>query len=334
MSDQISITLQATTMEGLGAEDPLVTVTVHEESPIPQPVATAKIPNFKSLATVNVPAPAGYPTWRVYVSFSKFDANSGFVFFPSTNRPQRFTMKVSRLPTQWKPQFTSLAGLPTPRFDPLKKVLSISKNVDLKNGPAVGDLGAKFDTLADPSQILAKMALLNLFAVTSDESDPEAYPSVPWFTYVRKVVRIDQERFIAEADPALYENVQTILRKLQSTYTAQGYFTESAALHTANIPPQYDIQNQLLLPMITVKKKYEQGNLQLTLAAVSTASGVVHLLDCDMDGHANIVEHGFDLVKHIFDGGTHPVDMHEYIVEDSAQQSGGISKIDLGYQLV
>jgi hypothetical protein len=33
-------------------------------------------------------------------------------------------------------------------------------------------------------------------------------------------------------------------------------------------------------------------------------------------------------------GGTSPVAMHEYIVEDSAQQAQGVATIDLGYQLV
>jgi hypothetical protein len=135
-------------------------------------------------------------------------------------------------------------------------------------------------------------------------------------------------------DPALFENVETILGKLKSTYGDQGYFTESTALHTQNVPPQYHIENNLMRPMITVKKKYEQGNVQLTLSVLSTPGGVVHLLDCDMDEHANIVEHGFDLIKHLINGGTSPIAMHEYIVEDSARQAQGIASIDLGYQLV
>jgi hypothetical protein len=41
------------------------------------------------------------------------------------------------------------------------------------------------------------------------------------------------------------------------------------------------------------------------------------------------------LLKHLFNGGTSPVSMHEYIVENSAQGSAnGTSTIDLGYQLV
>lgn len=334
MSESINITLTAKTMEGLGAVDPEVTVEISEVTPINRPVARTPISNFDTTATLEIPVPDGFPTWQVNVTFSRFDVVSGFLFQPRANTPQRYEVQVARLPNKWRPEFTPLGALPSPRFDPFKKVLAVSNGVDLKQGPAVGDLGKSYDTLDNGSQILAKTALLNLFAVLSDERDPESSPSVPWFSYVRKIVRIDQERFIAEVDPALYENVQTILRKLNSTYTAQGYFTESPALHTANIPLQYDIEHNLLIPMITVKKKYEQGNLQLTLAALSTPNGVVHLLDCDMDEHANIVEHGFDLIEHVFNGGTSPIAMHEYILEDSAQQAHGIATVDLGYRLV
>jgi hypothetical protein len=321
-------------MEGLGAVDPEVTVEISEVTPVSRPVSRTPIPNFDTAATLNILAPEGFPTWQVNVTFSRFDVVSGFFFLPRPNTPQRYDMQVARLPNKWTPQFTRLAALPSPRFDPFRNVLTVSKNVDLKKGPRVGDLGQNYDTLTNGAQILAKTALLNLFAVLSDEQDPESAPAVPWFSYVRKIVRLDQERFIAEVDPALYEDVQTILRKLKSTYSAQGYFTESPALHTANIPPQYEIEHNLLMPMITVKKEYEQGNVQLTLAALSTPGGVVHLLDCDMDEHANIVEHGFDLIKHLINGGTSPIAMHEYIEEDSAQQAGGIATIDLGYRLV
>src|ERR1700690_2632291 len=110
-------------------------------------------------------------------------------------------MSLARLPNKWTPQFPPLNALPSPRFDPFKNVVAVSKSVDLKNGPPVGDLNSNFDSLANGAQILAKTALLNLFAVLSDEQDPESSPAVPWFSYVRRIVRIDQERFVAGVDP-------------------------------------------------------------------------------------------------------------------------------------
>ena len=52
-----------------------------------------------------------------------------------------------------------------------------------------------------------------------------------------------------------------------------------------------------------------------------------------MDENRNLALHSLDIVKHWFNGGTSPVSMHEYIIEDSAQNSDGIANIDLGYQL-
>jgi hypothetical protein len=334
------ITIAAKTMEGLDATDPSLTVTITEVTGLEQPVAKTVIPNFNGSVTLNINPPDGFPTWSVAVAFSLYDAglDSAFVFQPAGQPNITHTFTLSRLPNRWRPDFTPLATLAAPRFSPFKTVVAVSDNVDLKVGGVIGDLESNYDSLASPAAVLAKTALLNLFAVLTDEIDPipllEQPPrSVPWFSYVRKIVRLDQERFIAEVDPALFENVSIVLGKLGSTYGAQGYFTESPSLHLANIPPQYNVANNLQ-QIITIKKDFEQGNLQLTVSYLIVNGGAVHLMDADLDEHRNIVLHGFDILKHLFNGGTSPIDMHEYIVEDSAQQQpGGISTVDLGYQL-
>lgn len=331
----ITITIRAKTMEGLGAIDPQVTVDIFATSPIQKQVAHAVINNFNSEATVVIPSPDDFPVWQVNVTFSRFDAVSGFLFQPRGNPSPTFLIKLSRLPGQWTPQFTALHALASPRFDPFKSVVAVSTNVDLKNGPPVGDLNANYDVLAGSPQILGKTALLNLFAVLSDERDPIGL--VPWFSYVKKIVRLDQERFVAEVDPGLFENVLTIVQNLNGVFKGQGYSTESPLdflLHLGNIPPQYDVHNNLQ-QITTVKKKYEQGDLQLTVSFLRVNGNPVHLLDCDMDEHDNIISHGFDLLKHLINGGTSPIAMHEYIEEDSAQMAPNhIATIDLGYQLV
>jgi hypothetical protein len=211
----------------------------------------------------------------------------------------------------------------------------VSSSVDLKHGKPVGDLNANYDALADAAQIQGKTALLNLFSVLTDEQDP--IDNVPWFTHVKKFLRLDQERFIALVEPALFENVQTILNGLNGPFKGQGFFTEPPAdllLHLGNLPPPFN-DSQNIQQMITLKKDYEQGNLQLTLAHEIVAGQSFHLLDCDLDENRNIVLHSLDVVKHLFNGGTSPISMHEYIVEDSAKGSAnGISTVDLGYQLV
>ncbi len=335
MPDLITITIVATTMEGVDALDPQVTVDINETSPLQRSLAREVVHHFDGKVTISLPSPDGFPVWQVNVSFSRYDAVSGFFFQPRGNSSPTFKMQLTRFPGEWKPQFTPLQTLPVARFQPFKDIVVVSDNVDLKSGPAVGDLNASYDTLVDPSQILGKMALLNLFSVLTDEQDPIG--KVPWFSYVRKIVRLDQERFIAEVDATLFENVQTILSGLNTTFQGQGFFTEpdsALALHLPNIPPQYG-GSQNIRKMITVKKDYEQGNLQLTLAFIVVACQAVHLLDCDMDEHKNLLLHGLDVLKHLVNGGTSPITMHEYIVKDSAQNSAdGIATVDLGYLLV
>ena len=335
MPDSVKINITASTMEGVEALDPQVTVDVIRVIPDNQVISRQVIHDFAGAATIAIPFPDGFPTWQVNISFSRYDAVTGFFFQPRGDSSPSYKMQVTRLPGKWVPQFTPLQTLAIQRFQTFRNVLAVSKNVVLKNGLSVGDLNSKYDTLTDGSQIQAKMALLNLFAVLTDEEDPIG--KVPWFSYVRKIVSLDQERFVAEVDATLFENVQTILNGLNGSFKGQGYFTEpdpDLLLHVGNIPPQYG-GSQNIRKMITLKKDYEQGDLQLTMFFMTVAGKAIHLLDCDLDENRNIVLHSLDLVKHLFNGGTSPVSMHEYIVEDSAQNSASnVSTIDLGYQLV
>jgi hypothetical protein len=335
MPEQVAITITATTMEGLKAKDPEVTVQIGEISPVARQLARQVINNFRGAVRLLIPRPEGFPVWQVNILFSRYDAVSGFLFQPGADQTPAFATQVARLPNRWTPQFTPLNALDPARFEPFTKVVAASTAVDLKEGPPPGDLHASYDALKGEPQVLAKAALLNLFAVLTDEQDPVGL--VPWFSYVRKIVRMDQERFVAEVDPALFENVQTVLNHLNSTYKGQGFFTEPPAdlpLHIPNIPPQYDSANNLV-QIVTLKKEYEQGNLQLTLSFLRLPDRVAHLLDCDLDENRNIVLHSFDIVRHLINGGTSPISMHEYIVEHSAEQApNGIATIDTGYLLV
>lgn len=238
-------------------------------------------------------------------------------FIPSGDKSQ--TVTLQRLPDQWTPAFSSLATL-SQRFDAFRGIVAKSTQVDVKHGPVLGRLDTAYDNLAGSQQILAKMALLNLYAVLNDQSDPIS--NLPWYRFVQQYVRIDQERFIAEADPALFDLVQNILNNLD-TFGRQGFFTEASPnLHLENIPDRY----QLTQDLITVKVRYEQGNVQFTMGKATTNGRNVVLLDCDMDEHANIIQHTEDIFIHVFTGGTHPIDMHEYIVHHDPG-------VQLGYAL-
>jgi hypothetical protein len=138
---------------------------------------------------------------------------------------------------------------------------------------------------------------------------------------VRQILVIDRERFVANVDPGLYASIDKIHGDLDA-FKDQGFFLGETSQHLDNIPSEY----QLTADMISVKRIYEQGNVQFTMAKARNAAGDCILLDCDMDEHSNILEHLSDWVTHALTGGTHPVDIHEYIVH---HQKG----VDLGYAL-
>ncbi len=54
-----------------------------------------------------------------------------------------------------------------------------------------------------------------------------------------------------------------------------------------------------------------KGNLQLTVAQARRHGQEAFLLDADFDEHDNPLLHFFDVIKHKFSGGTHPIYIHE-----------------------
>ena len=79
----------------------------------------------------------------------------------------------------------------------------------------------------------------------------------------------------------------------------------------------------------SVKSTEDYGNIQLTLGPGThpTTGESVWLLDADIDENGRLMKHFGDLVKHKFTGGTHPYDIHEYLLLAHEE-------IDLGYRLV
>jgi len=193
-------------------------------------------------------------------------------------------------------------------------------------GPLAGADGKvtpeRFDQLKTPP----KMALLNLYAVLTDIHDSNALDR-PWFSYVRKILRITQERFVAVVDRAMFESVSKIQN---DPWAYKGYaycpFAEEETLifHVNNVPSDYAVNRDTTL---SVKYGYEKGNIQFTMMeADHPQEGPCAILDCDMDEHLNPFLHLEDLFKHTVTGGTNPIEIHDYIV---LHDRG----VDLGYTL-
>jgi hypothetical protein len=290
------------------------------------PVNTAAQVTFAAPRTFLLPAWPVVQALRCNVMLTGHRAQASHFFIPKANQPLTIALTAMREPASWTPAFTPLAALDPDRFARLLRVAAASPDVDLKHGAVIGSLKASYDGLATEQAMSAKMALLNLYAVLSDQIDPVL--GRPWFEAVHSIVRLDRERFVAEVDEDLHTSVRHILDRLEE-FAPMGFFTEpDPGLHRENFPERY-----MLTELITIKSRFEQGNAQLTVATAQTPSGQIFLLDADMDEHSQFLLHSSDLFAHVFTGGTHPVDMHEYIVAHSARQHGGLSTIDLGYDL-
>jgi hypothetical protein len=316
MPDTAKFTLELITVEGTPAKEPDCFVGFMRTDG--STAVQAKSVAFPGPRTFIIPAFPQEKNLHCLIEPSLYQVVQSGFFNPNGEVNQSVT--AVRLPDKWTPEFLLLAQLPTPRFTRFLDIVNRSTAVDVKHGRNLGNLTDAFDDLGGNQERLAKMALLNLYAVLTDEKDPIGATS--WFDFVQQFVRIDQERFVAETDAELFTLVKRILDNLPA-FSNRGFFTElSPALHLENFPERYT----LTAPLITVKVRYEQGNLQLTMAQATSGGKPVTLLDCDMDEHSNIILHTGDFFIHPVTGGTSPVDMHEYIKHHDPE-------VVLGYDL-
>ena len=306
-----------------GKADPALRGRVSFVSNTGTPISTFGPVSFAARQSFAVPAFPAVQFLRCDITLESFRPQPSQLFMPGANKTLEAPVTAMRDPGAWTPAFQPFGELDPDRFARFIRAARASDAVGfVKQAPTLGSLVNAYDTLAGQQGQFAKMALLNLYAVLSDQDDPVS--GTRWFELVRKIVRIDRERFVAEAEPQVFDSVSTILRNLEQF----GYTTEpSPELHRNNFPDVPSITD-----LITVKKSFQQGTIQLTVAKTRTAAGDTFYLDVDADEHEQIALHTIDLFKHTFNGGTHPIDIHEYIVAHAAKQGDG--GINLGYELV
>jgi hypothetical protein len=251
--------------------------------------------------------------------------------FPGIRRSGIFTLTdgetitrnltLFRQPGKWAASFDAWDQLPN-QHQPLKKVLDKSSAVKVKGGETLGKFTqAAYDNVSNPTTINAKAALLNLYAKLTEMIEP-AGEAEPWFSFVREIVEIGRERFIAVVDQRMEQLVRTISNDI-------GQFPEykktPAQNHFGNFPAAFNIVKS---KMVSIKSREDHGNVQLTLAQGKDATGNdTFLLDADIDENGKLMAHLADLFKHKFNGGTHPFDIHEFLVLSSPNRP-------LGYTLV
>ena len=155
----------------------------------------------------------------------------------------------------------------------------------------------------DESRSLAKMSLLNLYSRLAIEPAPGT--TTPWFTYVNELCYATRERCLAEIDEECFTRVQELARESTGGYKG----LKVVPSHIRNLEGISGVT--VVSDVASVKTREAKANLQLTVARAKRDGRSVFLLDTDMDENGRLILHGFDVIRHTFTGGTHPVDIAE-----------------------
>jgi hypothetical protein len=226
---------------------------------------------------------------------------------------------VFKTPQKWTASFSKWAALST-AFGSLQTCLDTSQSLRVKDGKVLGHfIEATYDDLDPGDRVTtnAKACLLNLYAKLNTLKEP-VFNRKPWFGFVDTLLVIGRERLIALVDEEMHTRVQTISDRIGDF---DAYKRTPVGDHAKNIPPGFSFAKK---DMVSVKTKEDHGNLQLTMTKATGPDGsAVTILDADIDEDGKLMAHLGDLFKHAFSGGTHPFDIHEFLVlEDKARPLG------------
>lgn len=246
-------------------------------------------------------------------------------FTLSTSAPRTIEARAMRLPKEWGARFTSWNQL-SDDFTPIKTALENS-DVKVIKGEKLGKFSEnKYDDVGVEETVLAKTALLNIFAKMSALPEPVGEQR-PWFSFVDRILAIDRERFYAVVDGEMGEIVKHVIANLHNFKTYESVIADNHFEKLQETLPEFQVFRS---KMFSVKTDDRNGNLQLTMApARDLATGAdALLLDADIDENGDLLNHLIDvLFVHPFSGGTHPFDIHEYLVLAHPNRA-------LGYELI
>ena len=222
--------------------------------------------------------------------------------------PDASLMKAPRTPSEWLPAFTAWNRLGS-AFATLKERLQASDRFQLgRQSPAGKMSGPAFDAVsaADKTAAAAKMTLLNVYSRLATETPPSL--RAPWFDDTTTLLLANRERVIATTSKACVERVRSL-----SSHPGGGYKSAKPDLHRKFFEDLPGVTN--VRGLASVKTDVSRANLQLTICEARLAGEDVCLLDADIDENGELLAHTFDLIRHIFTGGTDPIDIHESLRE-------------------
>lgn len=295
-------------------------VTVKFFRPDNRQIGNSHVISFPATQLFELPAFPQVGHIRLDITPSRYrDFQTNVLMLPGTS-PVEKEYRVLKDPETWNAQFVKWMELP-PEFDQLKEVLTNSPSVRLIQKASSSNLGLVtgdvFDGLNDTDTRLAKTALLNLYSKVREPMEP-TLDQPPWFSFVQQILTLGRERFVAVVRDEMWAEVNRSIKLFGNIYKVA-----DPSLHRKNVPGDLRI-----LEMVSLKSNEAHANLQLTLSRVEDHHGGRQtILDADLDENGKVLAHFFDLLRHIFNGGTHPYDIHEFLVITNPG-------IQLGYTLV
>lgn len=326
MPNEGTFALDLTGVEGKTIVDPDTDITFRRGSD-QHIVAQALNLRFPPAKKFKLPAYPQAQNLYADIAPTRYRLRKSDFFTLTHNQTTSQQLQVLREPKQWQANFVAWQQLPK-HFKALQQVLERSPNISVKEKQSL--VFAKFtevtyDSVTDEKAILAKTALLNLYAKMTAMIEP-VQNQQSWFEFVIRILQIGRERFIAVVEPQMGTIIRTIKDNI-SQYPQ--YKHTNAQNHYENVnavvPSGFKV---LKSKMFSVKSDEENGNIQLTLAPAKNSEGEqLLLLDADIDENGALLKHLCDAFKHIFTGGTHPYDIHEYLTLAQPQTL-------LGYKLV
>jgi mannan endo-1,4-beta-mannosidase len=260
-------------------------------------------------------------TWSAQVSPARYRTSSSGFFFLAPGDVRPVSQMMARDRSAWTASFRKWDELGADH-QPLKDLLLRPGDVQLF--PEVRSLGmltgATYDGLGGDA-LLPKTAMLNLYYKLRTVPDP-IRPELSWFSHLSRLLEIGRERLIAIADAAVVDSVKRVLEN-----PAQfGYHrAEDPELHRKFLPAEFREEARIF----SIKASVREASLQITVSEIPSRD--LTIIDADLDEHGDLLELIFDGIAHIFDGGTHPYDIHEFLIGHAAAAD---TPIDLGYTLV
>ena len=304
------------------ARDPDTRLTVHRGTT--QDVVKVFNTSFPPTRRFELPA---FPTEHVLSPFiepSRYRSKPLPFFTLTHDKTITRNVTVFREPSEWDFEFTAWADL-SDRFDPLKDVLDSSPNLRVRGGASFALFTEDDYDEAESDQrvVMPKASMLNLYGKLMELREP-IKKRKSWFMFVTRILEIGRERFIAVVDPEMPARMQEVRDDIASH--SDVYKRAPVGDHHGNMPASFGVVKNTMFSLKTIE---DHGNVQLTVGrgADPETGDEAWLLDTDIDENGALLAHLGDLFKHRFTGGTHPIDIHEYLLLAHAG-------IDLGYTLV